>query len=499
MKKLYFLDEQEKNRILNLHTEATKSHYLANKKLLVEGFTPRLASNMLGNLFRRGRPGLSKLSMKTDGIIDEFFNLTAANQKAANMLITHFDDFLDKKLGKTWDEWVHRVEVTDPSGKNVIMEYTKLWTGTNYIDSDKIVSLFNSIKGNGTPTKLQVETILESLPRRIEDVNLNEIINLQADFRKYLETNTTLLKSTTREKIVKGLKLGGNIPLKAGIVAASAYVAFNLVREASKGESRRQYSNTIQDYITSCNSKENKVNPRTTATYTEEALSNISTRIFEAKDGAKNTFYLDATDDVAIKEALESLKNWGDFCKLSDIFHERYRDNPQINNRWYKSAAKGDYDNALARFFDWEYTGAIYGDPTGDYFTYVVDPIQKLKLKSNPTKPDGAPDGGGGGGKTPPKEDLLQKLTNQWGTFAKTYPCVIESYKNFSGSKQIFTPFDPPDGDPNHVDFWALSFNGWVYYPAKNAKLPLDKAMNKRPLEETDYEPIECDGNTIKN
>ena len=30
-KKLYFLDEQEKNRILNLHESRTKKHYLINE------------------------------------------------------------------------------------------------------------------------------------------------------------------------------------------------------------------------------------------------------------------------------------------------------------------------------------------------------------------------------------------------------------------------------------------------------------------------------------
>ena len=31
MKKLYFLDEEEKNRILNLHESATKRHYLGEQ------------------------------------------------------------------------------------------------------------------------------------------------------------------------------------------------------------------------------------------------------------------------------------------------------------------------------------------------------------------------------------------------------------------------------------------------------------------------------------
>jgi hypothetical protein len=37
MKKLYFLDEEEKNRILNLHETATKKHYLSEQPTLKLG------------------------------------------------------------------------------------------------------------------------------------------------------------------------------------------------------------------------------------------------------------------------------------------------------------------------------------------------------------------------------------------------------------------------------------------------------------------------------
>ncbi len=50
MKKLYFLDEQEKERILNLHTEATKQQYLVNKKILNEGPIPNLNLSRLTGL-----------------------------------------------------------------------------------------------------------------------------------------------------------------------------------------------------------------------------------------------------------------------------------------------------------------------------------------------------------------------------------------------------------------------------------------------------------------
>lgn len=87
MKKLYFLDEEEKNRILNLHESATKRHYLGEQETKTSGNAVDDLNTVINNAKNPGsQPEVF------GGYNNQNIAQKAAVQKAADML-SNFNGF----------------------------------------------------------------------------------------------------------------------------------------------------------------------------------------------------------------------------------------------------------------------------------------------------------------------------------------------------------------------------------------------------------------------
>jgi hypothetical protein len=92
MKKLYYLDEQEKQRILNLHTESTKRQYLPQKEVLNEQDPWSMVKRTVKRIFTPGGKNISKITDDMKSVISGWDSnlskkLQSLSEKAQEMTV----------------------------------------------------------------------------------------------------------------------------------------------------------------------------------------------------------------------------------------------------------------------------------------------------------------------------------------------------------------------------------------------------------------------------
>jgi hypothetical protein len=173
MKKLYFLDEQEKERILNLHTEATKQQYLVNKKILNEAASLPVLKNILTKINKSGK-------------VDDLLNKMRSKSPTINKsLFSVFDDFLAKN-----EKYVF------VSTKKGTAYFKDLDGNIHYLEN----ILTNMEKLGPNPTEAQIQRFIGGLPNQITARDKSIINNFQDDilnrFQKKSKVKPTGGKST---------------------------------------------------------------------------------------------------------------------------------------------------------------------------------------------------------------------------------------------------------------------------------------------------------------
>lgn len=145
MKKLYFLDEEEKNRILNIHESATKRQYLLKEDALsdFEANLPKETKDKFTKMkFAWEGPGTSE-----QGIIDALNTFTAAEYNLYNQYlalrkpqgVTSFEGMINAEMGK--DDMDNITKVVDALKRlGVTASGTKLNINDFKEDSFKITS-----------------------------------------------------------------------------------------------------------------------------------------------------------------------------------------------------------------------------------------------------------------------------------------------------------------------------------------------------------------------
>jgi hypothetical protein len=347
MKKLYFLDEQEKNRILNLHTEATKKQYLSNKKILSEALTwPKPAAwKALGKFFTK--------TVKTQGktVAELLGDVKKYNQGIVKAL--------DDTLVLYGDDFVRL-----SSGESGFMS-----EGGVFFNLDDISKyILSNFKPNQKPTPKQIQEFLANMPDKIksksgkiEDFkgymasNIDDVVN---DWVKYADASVTQQVSKQGGAALSTIK---NYP-KTSIGLGTSITALAAYKLLTIGTNSKQIAEAIRDTIgIFCNK------------YVLDGLlpeTNIDGAKLYQKMIAAGDVYL-GTDEQAIKTAIENIIRPAAICKMSVLFDQ----NP--SPLWKDKIKKNDEyktGHQFASFIYYEFTGI--GELLSNLTYYVSGPLQ---------------------------------------------------------------------------------------------------------------------------
>jgi hypothetical protein len=447
MKKLYFLDEQEKNRILNLHTEATKKQYLSNKKILNESNGGTLFK-ILNRIFKQG-DSAAQFLRDLKPTADKLKNSKGINQKVLYII----DDVL-AGVSKNIDDIDNYVNARIVDGKKVTFIRDN---AGNDLDLDELEKyLRTSFKNENTYTKNEVTEFLKKIPNEIVDRNGKNPFALRDKLGLKLYETTKINLSLPSLPSGKGkiVKIGAGLTV-VGILGISTYDSIvTNIRQEFAGD-RKAISKKIDKYIKKTCVKQLEQT---------EDTNKIAQGIFKAGYMDQSRFWnmYDATDEESIETELEKINSPDDFCRVSQYFDGNY--------------ARSEYKNLdnklthqLSKFLDYEFTGVI-SDPVNYYQTYVENPFNRLLLRfekqvkavQDDTKTDTKSDTKDESNK-PPKVVQKEKTEidiffEKWG-FPETLPCLVKKCKTNGG-----------------CEFWDksgyLKTNGLYYYIIKNPNTP---------------------------
>lgn len=159
MKKLYFLDEQEKQRILNLHTEATKKQYLGVNELLDEARLPKVQLGLLSK-------ALNKPS--------NFDNFLSQSSKKRKLGLSSGLTRKNRLLGVIEDVFVSKLQ-----GKN-IDDYIKTENGIKYINNGtrefELDDVLNKLNFSETKGGLSNNFSKKEIHKLIDDYFPDELV-----------------------------------------------------------------------------------------------------------------------------------------------------------------------------------------------------------------------------------------------------------------------------------------------------------------------------------
>ena len=145
MKKLYFLDEEEKNRILNLHESATKRQYLSEQISQGQPGDPYVYKLENGKYYFKGKEGTT--NTKAQKYKDWY---EAKVPKA----ITAIKSLFDKNINVTQTDPNKAATQTDPNKE--VQDITKQIQAllkldqTGVMDSGLLQIIYDILNGSGT-------------------------------------------------------------------------------------------------------------------------------------------------------------------------------------------------------------------------------------------------------------------------------------------------------------------------------------------------------------
>jgi hypothetical protein len=433
MKKLYFLDEQEKNRILNLHTEATKNQYLVNKKLLMEGWPAPNTLLSLGKIFRKGvevnKKG--KITNMGDNFAEAFTNYKTFNPA----VVTALDDAL-KGLSNDFIHVSGSLQGLMTKGDNFISNITL----ENLIKYNPMTK--KGFKPGVKPTPQQIDDFLNDINFTIKNTDGTKTKNLKTLLGGKLkqqadnwDANISSLpsKTGTLGKIQAiGQGASGLAKKYPKTTVGGAAVVGTLLTSAAynslgKGSSTKEEAISIRDTIgTYCNQWNlNSMNSKSEASGTKAYNS-----ILAAGDAWYGTY------SSGIYNSIVGLTGVTSVCKMAQLFDKNQR------TEWENKIelVNGKIGHGFASFIYYEYTGTL--EFLSTLQSYVSVPL-KNKIAdfqqiydeeyADGSKP--TPDPNKPSPNTPPppaQQSELDKLLTTYPKF-KNYPCVIDLYKSKGG------------------------------------------------------------------
>jgi ferritin-like metal-binding protein YciE len=155
MKKLYFLNEEEKNRILNLHESATKRQYLNEQKDIEQKMKELGAKISVDLSTRLVKAGLNSVRQKVVGVI--FCSVK-------NGVITADNEY----KGKKWDDFVKDFTITNQDIETAKKACPKKNNSQQY--KQQIIT-------KTSDTTKQIQALLKLDPTGVMDSGLLQKIN----------------------------------------------------------------------------------------------------------------------------------------------------------------------------------------------------------------------------------------------------------------------------------------------------------------------------------
>jgi hypothetical protein len=155
MRQLYFLDEEEKNRILNLHETATKKHYLLEQKLELDQpqIGPKTFDNS-GSIIKKGLNGDPYIYAKLG---NDYYYAKSSDGDNPNWVLATKSDDINSIKGKIYNEKVPVITTVKSPIKT-----TTTKPKMDFGKKDKLkpeintVAIDNTVVGNGRDKRLPV-------------------------------------------------------------------------------------------------------------------------------------------------------------------------------------------------------------------------------------------------------------------------------------------------------------------------------------------------------
>jgi hypothetical protein len=377
MKKLYFLDEQEKNRILNLHTEATKKQYLSEKKLLNEAAPPKRALDFLMKIFSGSKKFTKPKSVKNPAIWDA---MDETIQK-----ISRAEDLTNPKNIK---------QFIRTKGDDVWM----VGDDNTTIDFDTIKKLFDGFENKPNPNSNELDIFLSRFPDKIKSSDNKTTI----DFRKTLRDNYNKhyidlkaegglsfnpLKNFFKfkpegnppsfEPIRKFFNLLKTISSYAAVGGGTVFLLGKAIQGISRTWNLNDQIGELDKSITKLCNDQGFVNGNPSLTETE--LQKIADNIYN-ETVSNNlisyaySFYAPNFDKDKFKELINQIdvdkKGPINFCKVWQKFNNSY-------GAYVKGDLKNWYAKPLITFLKNPFDGMVTDAPKL-FNDYVVKPIKEV-------------------------------------------------------------------------------------------------------------------------
>jgi hypothetical protein len=171
MKKLYFLDEEEKNRILNIHESATKRQYLNEQALDLGQPTqpevgPQTLENTSGTIIKKGLAGDSYVYAKLG---NDFYYAKSSDGDSPNWVLATNPKAINAIKGKIYNEKIPTVKNIKSPVKNTAKVQSqkntqKTQSGQNFDFNDplklKQLNQKNAFNTGDAPTKISNKGIV---------------------------------------------------------------------------------------------------------------------------------------------------------------------------------------------------------------------------------------------------------------------------------------------------------------------------------------------------
>jgi hypothetical protein len=299
MKKLYFLDEQEKKRILNLHTEATKQQYLVNKKILNENWP--IIQKMIG----LPRLAVGKFHGKPLTTFIQY-------EKHNPLVVTGLDNILKNVDVKTF-----KVDKQGQEGG--------FMTSQNYYYT--IEMLANEIEKYFKPDKIPTDADIDKFTRQLPNIdiyqnggltNLSDVLNKelkQLRTNKWWETNKPKSDGIVKKTTEKISSMGRPALFMSGALIAYTTIAtmhealhkIGLVKTSSE-QTSEDFLNAINTFCTTKFPKEEQYNKLAQSPLFAPEAAAFNEKIQRATSSEWGT------DEDAIAAAISDLNSYTTFC-----------------------------------------------------------------------------------------------------------------------------------------------------------------------------------------
>jgi len=371
MKKLYFLDEQEKNRILNLHTEATKKQYLSEKRLLNE-------------------------SAPVFTLIKQFFR-----KLGKDIDLTGVNKYIGEAINNTLKQLPDNVTWIYGNPSSNIGTYVK--TGTNkYLNTDQMLDILKSKKENIKLSQKDVDEIMGNIPETIYGIKADKT-EAKFKFANIVKKNLNSLVVPESEKTgnwmlgamgdfftKQGLKFGEtpikytlNVGKTIGGLTTLGYIVGVWINRGmniiAQGEGLQKYiEDTCLNLKPSENSTIKGLLNAPAINLTDEEIFQSAGRIHTFKDPTARQIL--GFDEKRFASELSRISNAVDFCKVWDRFNKRYVNDPSIVK---KIGSKPN--QTFVNFLITEFSTYITSYP-GYFFDYIVLPLEDIMLATNSSK-----------------------------------------------------------------------------------------------------------------